>query len=326
MQHLLFLPDTEVELTLVGNEKLADIQLKVHPAGPPVLKRMDERTFTARWTLKRSDHAGNPADFREDGPILPALVPLPGPAPRPRATACFAPLGVGSRVTPVATIPLSIGATDDIGLAALRLQIDRTMTVEEKDKIETKTERTTVPFPLPLDPSRPVLDHQVRHDVLLQTDAPKVGTVLRFVAEADDQCARGAQTGRSGVLALQVVSPDELFYDILIRQRAERTKFLAVLEMVDKQTPVLAGNPTADDFLRVMRDQHSASRQLDQIAGRIADTLQEMKLNQIGSPKIPPAVARRGHRPDSGAHRRIDEPVARYAADTRRCRIESGRK
>ena len=158
-------------------------------------------------------------------------------------------------------------------------------TVEEKDKIETKTQRTTVPFPLPLDPSRPVLDHQVRHDVLLQADTPKVGTVLRFVAEADDRCARGAQTGRSGVLALQVVSPDELFYEILIRQRAERTKFLAVLETVDKQTPVLAGNPTADDFLRVMRDQHSGSRQLDQIAGRIADTLQEMKLNQIGSPK-----------------------------------------
>ena len=34
-----------------------------------------------------------------------------------------------------------------------------------------------------------------------------------------------------------------------------------------------------------MREQHAGSRQLDQIAGRIADTLQEMKLNQIGSPK-----------------------------------------
>jgi hypothetical protein len=119
----------------------------------------------------------------------------------------------------------------------------------------------------------------------LQADAPKIGTMLRFVAEADDHCARGAQTGRSGVLALQVVSPDELFYEILIRQRAERTKFLGIFEKVDKHTPVLAGNPTADDFLRVMREQHSGARLLDQIAGRIAETLQEMKLNQIGSPK-----------------------------------------
>ena len=84
---------------------------------------------------------------------------------------------------------------------------------------------------------------------------------------------------------MQVVSPDELFYEILIRQRAERAKFLAILEAAEKQTPVLAGSPSSDDYLRVMRVQHSGSRQLDQIAGRIADTLQEMKLNQIGSPK-----------------------------------------
>jgi hypothetical protein len=157
--------------------------------------------------------------------------------------------------------------------------------VEENDKVETKTKRTTIPFPLPLDPARPVLDHQVRHDVALPADPPAVGAVLRMVAEAEDRCARGTQTGRSSVLALQVVSPDELFYDILIRQRAERTKFLAVLDTLDKQAPLLEGNPTADAFLRVMRLEHAGARQLEQIALRIADTLQEMKLNQIGSPK-----------------------------------------
>ena len=82
-----------------------------------------------------------------------------------------------------------------------------------------------------------------------------------------------------------MVSLDELFYEILIRQRAERAKFLAALEAVEKQTPVLAGTPTAEDFLGVLRALHTGSRQLDQIAGRIADTLQEMKLNQVGSPK-----------------------------------------
>ncbi len=71
----------------------------------------------------------------------------------------------------------------------------------------------------------------------------------------------------------------------MLRQRAERAKFLATLELVEKQTPVLAGRPSSEDFLRVMRAEHSASRQLDQIGGRIADTLQEMKLNQVGSPK-----------------------------------------
>jgi hypothetical protein len=121
--------------------------------------------------------------------------------------------------------------------------------------------------------------------VLLQADPPAPGTILRFVGEADDRCARGAQTGRSTPLQLQVVSPEELFYEILLRQRAERAKFLAALEGVEKQTPVLAGRPTSEDFLRVMRVMQSTSRQCDQIGGRIADTLQEMKLNQVGSPK-----------------------------------------
>ncbi len=285
LQHLLFLPDTEVELTLVGNETLSEIQLKVHPGTAPAIKRLDDRTFTTQWTLREATTLEIVLTSANTGlssrPSFLSLGLLRDREPRLALRA----VGVSSRVTPVATIPLTIGATDDFGLAALRLQFDSTLTVEENDKLETKTKRSTIPFPLPLDPSRPVLDHQTRHDVLLQTDSPKVGTVLRFVALADDRCARGAQTGRSGVLALHVVSPDELFYEILIRQRGERTKFLAVLETVDKQTPVLAGNPTADDFLRVMREQHSGSRQLDQIAGRIADTLQEMKLNQIGSPK-----------------------------------------
>ncbi|MEJ7640543.1 MAG: hypothetical protein WKF75_21875, partial [Singulisphaera sp.] len=191
--------------------------------------------------------------------------------------------GVGGHVTPVATIPLTLAATDDFGLASLRLHADRTSTAQEKS--EAKTVRQTVPIPLSAEPGRPVLDHQVQHDVILQSDPPVVGTILKFLGEAEDRCARGAQTGRSGVIQMQVVSPDELFYEILIRQRAERAKFVAILEGAEKQTPVLAGSPSSDDSLRVMRVMHSGSRQLDQIATRIADTLQEMKLNQIGSPK-----------------------------------------
>jgi hypothetical protein len=105
------------------------------------------------------------------------------------------------------------------------------------------------------------------------------------VGEADDRCARGAQTGRSTPLQFHVVSPEELFYEILLRQRAERAKFLAALEAMETQAPVLAGRPKAEDFLRVMRAVQTTSRHLDQIGGRLADTLQEMKLNQVGSPK-----------------------------------------
>ena len=284
-QHLLFLPDTEVEMTLVGSESLADTQLKVHPGDPPALRRLDARTFTARWTLREATTLEILLTSAETGldsrPTFLSIGTLKDREPRVTLRA----VGVGGHVTPVATIPLTLAATDDFGLAALRLQVERTLSVEEKEKVERKTRRTTVALPLNSDPARPMLDFQVRHDVPLQSDPPQVGTLLRFVGEAEDRCARGAQTGRSSALALQVVSPDELFYEILIRQRAERTKFLAVLETAEKQTAVLAGSPSVEDYLRVVRLEHSGSRLLDQISGRIADTLQEMKLNQIGSPK-----------------------------------------
>jgi len=288
-QHLIFLPDTEVELTLVGNEALSDTKLKVHAGNSPALKRIDDRTFGAQLTLREATTLEIGLTSRKTGlasrPTFLSIGLLKDREPRVTLRA----VGVGSHVTPVATIPLNLAATDDFGLGAFRLQIDRTLNPEEKastsDKADPKSQRTTVTLPLTQDKDHPVLDHQVRHDVVLQTDPPKVGTILRFLAEADDRCVRGVQTGRSSLLQLQVVSADELFYEILIRQRAERAKFLAVLESLEKQTPVLAGEPKADDFLRVMRLEHTGSRQLDQIAGRIGDTLQEMKLNQIGSPK-----------------------------------------
>ena len=105
------------------------------------------------------------------------------------------------------------------------------------------------------------------------------------MAEADDRCARGAQTGRSTPLQFQVVSPEELFYEILLRQRAERAKFMAALESRG-EADARPGRPTESrgSSPRDARSQ-TTSRHLDQIGGRIADTLQEMKLNQVGSPK-----------------------------------------
>ena len=184
------------------------------------------------------------------------------------------------------------------------------------------TKRASQVLPLPLEKDRPLLDHQVRHDVLLQADPPKIGTVLRFVAEADDRCAHGAQTGRSSALQMQVVSPDELFYEILIRQRAERAKFLAALEAVEKQTPVLAGQPKPDDFLQVMRVHHTAlaAARPDRRPGRRhapGDEAQPGRLAQVA-----PAACSRRHRPDPGTHRRTDEPGAKRAAVARRGRVE----
>jgi hypothetical protein len=301
-QHLLFLPDTEVELTLTGNQQISGTQLKVNPGVPPALKRRDDRTFTARWTLREATTLEIVLTSRATGldsrPAFLSMGILRDREPRVTIRA----LGISSHVTPAATVPLSISATDDFGLGALRLRVERSImaTNEEEDdqgvpKAQEKTpsdfaptvQKANIDLPLPVAPDRPVLDQQVRHDLVLDADPPPLGTLIRIVGEADDRCVRGVQTGRSSVLALQVVSADELFYEVLIRQRAERAKFVALLESHEKQTPLLdrPEPPSAEDWVRLARLEHATARQLDQIAGRLADTLQEMKLNQVGSPK-----------------------------------------
>jgi len=283
IQQPVFLPDTEVELTLLGNEPISEARLTVHPGEPPKLARVDARTFVARWTLREAttlevELSSEKTSLTSKTAYL-SIGILKDREPRVTLRA----LGVGAHVTSVATIPLSIAATDDMGLSLMRLQVERTST--EGNTGEPKTTKKTVPLPMATDTARVVLDHQARHDVELQGEQPAIGTVLHFVAEAEDRCARGVQVGRSAALQMQVVSPNELYYEILIRQRAERAKFVSLIESAEKQTPLLAGSPAPDSYAGVMRGLNASSRQLDLIAGRIADTLQEMKLNQVGSPK-----------------------------------------
>ncbi len=50
-QHLLFLPDTEIELTLVGSEPLSECQVKIQAGKALPLSRSNDRTFTTIWKL-----------------------------------------------------------------------------------------------------------------------------------------------------------------------------------------------------------------------------------------------------------------------------------
>lgn len=281
----MFLPDSEVELTLEGTQDLAAAKLIANPGPPPPLERVGPRSFRARWTMTEAVTFEIVLTSAETGltskPSFLSIGLLRDREPRVTLRAT----GVGGRVTPSATIPLTLAATDDFGLAALRVQAERSAVVAESDGAEPRTKKSGIAIPFEADPARPTLDHQARHDVSLQADPPAVGTLLRFTGEADDRCARGAQTGRSGVLAFSVVSPDELFYEILIRQRAERAKFMALVDAAEKRTPALQGDPKPEEIVAFARAEQAAARQVGQIGGRIADALVEMKLNQIGSAK-----------------------------------------
>ena len=102
-----------------------------HPAEgphrhPQALEPIDARTFADRVDPPRGDDAGNPAHLPTTGldsrPLFLSIGLLKEREPRVTLPA----LGVGGHVTPVATIPLSIGATDDFGGWRVRLQVERT--------------------------------------------------------------------------------------------------------------------------------------------------------------------------------------------------------
>ncbi len=282
-QHLIFLPDTEIELTLKGTEPIRQTRVDVHPGAPPQLDRIDDRTFVARWTLREAltleIQLTSEATGLVSKPTFLSLGIMKDRDPR----VILRTQGVGNHVTPVATIPVTIAATDDLGLASIHLNVERTALAEEK--AEPVTSKKVITIPLATDGGRVVLDHQARQDIELQGNPPTIGTTIRLVAEADDHCARGPQVGRSGVIHLQIVSPDDLFYEILIRQRSERAKFVAQYEAAEKWGKTLAGSPSVEDATSVSRALHTSTRQLELIAGRISDSLAEMKLNQVGSPK-----------------------------------------
>ena len=297
----------------------------VHPGKPPELERVDDRTFAAQLDPPRGDDAGDPADVERDRPDLEARLPLARAAEGPRAAGHAAGPGRrrprhAGRHDPALRSPRP--TTSGWRPSACRSTGRRSPATRKAEPKTTQDRR--VPLPLAADAGRagarppgPARRRSCR------PTRPPVGTVLRFVAEADDRCARGAQIGRSSVLQMQVVSPDELFYEILIRQRAERAKFVAVLEAAREADP---GRWPARRRPRTTPPScaglHAGSRQLDQIAGRIADTLQEMKLNQVGSPKSHRLLAGRRHRPDPGPRRRPRERAPERAPVARRHRAQ----
>src|SRR5262249_9259859 len=105
-QHLVFLPDTEVEMTLIGSEPLADARLKIQSGNAPPLKRLDDKTFSTSWTLREATTLEVGLVSKQTGlDSRPAFLSVGLMRDRdPRVT--LRAVGVGSHVTPVATIPL----------------------------------------------------------------------------------------------------------------------------------------------------------------------------------------------------------------------------
>ncbi|HEV3136600.1 MAG TPA: hypothetical protein VGZ26_01830, partial [Pirellulales bacterium] len=186
---LLYLPETKLVLRLAAKEPLKSAE--VSDKGMPVAgwQRADDRNYTLSWTMKES----LALEFRLHGqhgglsskPYFLAIGLLKDREPRVTIRSS----GVGRRITSVARIPLSLRATDDFGVAALALDMERTEVRDEKPQVETK--RIAVEDAAAAPPGR--TDLELAYDLELRERGLAPGNLLKLSGAATDACALGAQ-------------------------------------------------------------------------------------------------------------------------------------
>ena len=276
---LLFLLDAELELHFSADAELAGAELASQSGQSPRLEKIDDRQYVARWKMKQAQTfeirlIGRRAKL-ESKPYFLSIGLLIDRPPRLSLRSS----GVGKRVTPQARIPLDLRVQDDFGLASLGLELEQT--VPREDQPQTSTKQIAIELPPPVD-DRPPREFEDQPTFALSEYALASGTLVKLRAAATDNCAQGGQPGASRWLSFQIVTPEELFYEILMRQRAERAKFAAALETAKAQSEPLSGAPTAEAIAAVARKHQLVARQVWQTANRLEATLEEMTLNDLG--------------------------------------------
>ncbi len=245
-------------------------------------QRVDERTYTLAWTMNES----LALEFRLTGqrgalgskPTFLAIGLLKDREPRVTIRSS----GVSRRVTPVARIPLSIRVNDDFGVASLALEWEQTSTRDEKQRVETKRVQIEEPAP-----KEALLERELIRDreIALREQGLAPGNTLKLRGIATDACALGTQSGYSRWLAFQIVAPDELFYEILMRQREQRAKFTVALDSAKAQATALAEAAKNEDVFGIARAEQVIARQVWQVANVLDASLTEMTLNDLGNPQ-----------------------------------------
>lgn len=276
---------TAAELTLTSSVPVSSFDVSADGGVPPKFERVDDRTFRAKWV-----HQG-PIQMRvgmvgRDSQLASRPQPIgigfqEDRAPRITLTHS----GVGTRVTPMAIIPLKIAVRDDFAVAATSLAFKVTPNTSAAEKQEGTRKNTGDLPPVVLydgktPPPEPTFDAGRDWDLESLNLIP--GDALSAQALATDDCYTGAQTARSRTLLFRVVPPTELFREILIKQQQLRARMRRATEQAEalRESSRTAAFPNdADDLLR----RHNLiQREVWQVLHGMQDSSTEMRLNRLG--------------------------------------------
>ena len=210
--------------------------------------------------------------------------------------------GIGDKITPVATLPLMVEASDDFGVAALSLA--------------TSTNNTTWQ-------SQPLADAalgsaEVHLETRLPVETVRVaeGSVLNLRAEATD-AATPPGRGTSQSLALRVVSAAELMADLNRRQKEYRAEFerltrkhreaLDAIRVIRENAE--ARQPDLVQLSLLVADEREAGNGCQMMSELFRRILDEMQNNRVSTPAEQDRLRMRVVEPLADVSRQLLGPV-----------------
>ncbi|HEX3724719.1 MAG TPA: hypothetical protein VHV08_00685, partial [Pirellulales bacterium] len=137
----------------------------------------------------------------------------------------------------------------------------------------------------PASDAAPTTDVELDHELPLLKRGLVPGNVIRLRAAATDSCLLGPQAGHSRWLSFHIVSSEELFYEILMRQREQRAKFSAATDSARTQSTALSTLAEPQEAVAIARAQQVIARQVWQVANQLQASYEEMTLNDLGNPQ-----------------------------------------
>jgi hypothetical protein len=305
-----FLPKSKLELTLTSNVPVAEVKLKSNlpTPGPAQLRRLNDRTFAIGW----SHEAAVQLNFELVGTVG-DLASVPTPVSiglkvdqSPRVTLQYS--GVRQRITPMAHVPLNVQTRDDYGVVKVDLatHIEPPAVVESigastqpsattkptaapaiaaRDGVIPLLAPSTRPSPKPVPSLAGQLESQFKHEFDVSPEKLVPGALLSFTARATDASYTGAQTGTSRTVTFRIVTPEELFREILLRQQAERSRFRKSIAESEKLRADLVSLSSPEAASQMARQHRLTQREVGRIANALTECLTEMRLNVLGGPE-----------------------------------------
>ena len=290
------LPESSAELELKSNVAVSLIDVETTGGETLEFEQVAEDRFLTRWTHRGPVQMRITLTSAEAGLVSHPRPVTIGERPDRAPRLSLRHSGVRQRITPTATVPLSITARDDFGVKAVTLNVDtpqmRISTDEslspsepaDSEAAEGGTENGGRTIYGPMDPANETTVDE-NHAVEVAELGLAPSGVLTVQATATDDCFTGPQRTESRKTVFRIVKPEELFKEILLRQQQLRSRlrkqYEAAIELRDEIR--IASLP--DDASRLLRTHQLIRREVGQVSSALDASALEMKLNKLGGPE-----------------------------------------